>query len=683
MLEYHVDDPMQHLSWYVRRLRSMSPAEVAWRVASAARDARDRLAWRVGVVPPAPVSVARAVADQTPPAVRLNDLAVGGWAGAPQGSAEAAWRDALVARADRILGGRLDIFDLEAFPVGWPPDWNREYKADRSTPRGFAPAIDYRDFRLTGDAKFGWEPSRHLHVPVLGRAYRATGDVRFAAGVTEALESWLDQCPYLSGLQWRSPLEMAIRAINWSLALELVWESGEVSGGRGARILDVLWLHIREIQRRYSRASSANNHLIGEAAGVFVGTTLFPCLDEDGRWNEESRAVLCREIAAQTHPDGGTREQAFGYQVFVTEFLTLAAIVARRAGRELPQPYEERLGRMFDFAAALCEGGPAPMFGDADDGHVFDLGGGREPTSSLFALGAALFGRGDLKRLSGGQPPEGVRWLMGEAACAGYRTLAGAPDPRLASHALPESGYYLLQSGRRGESGAISLIFDCGDLGFGSLAAHGHADALSLCLRVGGEDVLVDPGTYDYFTYPALRTYFRSTRAHNTLEIDGLDQSTMLGPFLWGQRARARRVEWDPEGAMARVQGEHDGYRRLPNPVWHRRRVSLATREGIVVVEDEVAGSGRHTAAVRWHLAETCRVLALEGSRCLVAFRGGRLEIEFDERLALESLTASEDPTGGWVSRGYHRRSPSVTLVARGGVVADVILITRMRILGP
>jgi Heparinase II/III-like protein/Heparinase II/III N-terminus len=659
----------------------MSVAEVAWRAASAVRDARDRLAWSAGIVPPAPESVAKAAEERTPPAVRLADLAVGEWAVAPEGSREAVLRDTVVARARRILEARLDIFDLEAFPVGWPPDWNREYKAGRSTPRAFAPAIDYRDFRLVGDAKFAWEPSRHLHLPVLGRAYRATGDVRFAAGAVALLESWLDQCPYLSGIQWHSPLEIAIRAVNWSLTLDLVWESGELSGARGARILHALWLHLHEIRRRYSRASSANNHLVGEAAGVFVGTTLFPCLDPDGTWNAQSRAILSREIGAQTHEDGGTREQAFGYHIFVAEFFTLAAIVARRAARALPRAYEERLERMFDFAAALSEGGPAPMFGDADDGHVFDLGGGHEQTLSLFALGAAFFRRGDLKRLSQGRA-EGVRWLMGETAYDGYRAIAAPPDSTLASRALPESGYYLLQSGRQGAAGAVSLVFDCGELGFSSLAAHGHADALSLCLRVGGEDVLVDPGTYDYFTYPALRSYFRSTRAHNTLEVDGVDQSIMLGPFLWGQRARARCLEWDPEGPVVRVRGEHDGYRRLPSPVWHRRRVSLATAEGVVVVEDEVSGGGRHVVAMRWHLAEACRVLSLDGRRCRVAFPGGYLEIDVDERLALHSLSASEDPPGGWVSRGYHRRKPSVTLVARAEVDADVILTTRMRILG-
>jgi hypothetical protein len=671
---------MQQLGWYARRLQSMSATEVCWRGACAIRDARDWLAWRAGLAPRPPDSLANAVANQSPPALRMSDLQVGGWAAAPAGSAEAASRDRLNTRAGRIMEGRLDIFDLHAFPVGSPPDWNREYKAGRSTPRGFAPTIDYRDFRLVGDAKFAWEPSRHLHLPVLARAYRATGDVRFAVHALATLESWLDQCPYLTGLQWHSPLEIAIRVVNWSLTLDLLWESGEVSGDRGTRVLSALWLHLYEIQRRYSQASSANNHLIGEAVGVFVGTTLFACLDPDAAWNEQSRAILEREIVAQTFGDGGTREQAFGYHLFVVEFFSLATIVARRSGRRFSRAYEERLERMFDFAAALCEGGPAPMFGDADDGHVFDLGGGDDQTGCLFALGAALFGRGDLKRLSHGRG-ETARWLLGEGDFADYAAIPNSIGGVLASRALPESGYYLLQSGRPGEPGSVSLIFDCGELGFGRLAAHGHADALSLCLRIGGQDVLVDPGTYDYFTYPSLRTYFRSTRAHNTLEIDCADQSVMLGPFLWGQRARARCLEWHPDGPIASVKGEHDGYYRLANPVRHRRRVSHARTERVVVVRDELSGGGRHSVAVRWHLAEACHLLFVRGSRCRVAYPGGYLDIETDENLTLESVVASEDSVEGWVSRGYHRRSPGVTLIASGDFHGTVILNTRFLVL--
>ena len=94
-----------------------------------------------------------------------------------------------------------------------------------------------------------------------------------------------------------------------------------------------------------------------------------------------------------------------------------------------------------------------------------------------------------------------------------------AAGGRLKSIALSESGYYLLQRGDRDGDDRVSVLMDCGELGFLSLAAHGHADSLSLNVRVGGHDVLVDPGTFDYFADEQWRRYFRSTRAHNTIEM--------------------------------------------------------------------------------------------------------------------------------------------------------------------
>jgi len=106
---------------------------------------------------------------------------------------------------------------------------------------------------------------------------------------------------------------------------------------------------------------------------------------------------------------------------------------------------------------------------------------------------------------------------------------------------------------------------DCGELGLGAIAAHGHADALSLALRAFGTDVLVDPGTYDYFTHRAWRDHFRSTRA-TTRSRWTAGQSEMLGLFLWGARARARCLRFEPAPGGGELVVEHDGYARLADP---------------------------------------------------------------------------------------------------------------------
>jgi hypothetical protein len=337
--------------------------------------------------------------------------------------------------------------------------------------------------------------------------------------------------------------------------------------------------------------------------------------------------------------------------------------------------------KMLEFAAALMEGGRnPPVFGDCDDGYVLDLGSGHGDYRSLLAAGAVLFDRGDFKAAAGGFT-EPAGWLMGRS---GRRLFDAVPRPRtesrIASRAFPQAGYYLLQHGTRGSADRISVVFDCGDLGYPVTAGHGHADALSFTLRAFAEDVLVDPGTYDYYTYPRWREYFRSTRAHNTVVIDGRDQSEMLGRFLWGRRARARCVQWEPGDAGGKVIGEHDGYSRLGNPALHRRTLELDGRERRLTVRDDILTRGEHEIALYLHLAEHCRVVSAQGSRFVVDVGPGAVTVHLDDRLCVEAVAGSEDPIAGWVSRGFHRKARATTLVGRCVSEGDLSLVCRIDI---
>jgi hypothetical protein len=570
-------------------------------------------------------------------------------------------------QADAITAHRLAFLGLDERHLGDPIDWNRDHEVRRPCPLRFSPTIDYRDYEEVGDAKVVWEPNRHHQLVVLGRAFCASGDVRYAQAVCEQLESWLDQCPFAHGMNWRSPLELAIRLINWVWALDLVRGSGLPGPPLRARILRSVHLHLWEIARKYSRGSSANNHRIGEAAGVFVATSYWPLFDEALRWRAESQKILCQEILKQTHPDGGSREQALGYHLFVLQFFLVAGVVGRHIGSDFPVSYWERLEKMLEFLGALSEGGEAlPLFGDCDDGQLLDLGGGAGDARSWLAVGAVLFGRADFKAWAGAYS-ETARWLLGASSQTRFDALGPSEDHEwLRSRAFPDSGYYLLQAGRRGAADALSVIFDCGELGFQSIAAHGHADALSFTLRLGGRDVLVDPGTYDYFRFPAWREYFRSTRAHNTVTVDDTDQSVMQGPFLWGARATTRCLTWQPTAGGGRVTGEHDGYARLSDPVVHRRTLELDGGSRLLTVRDEIDSRGPHDVSIHFHVSEECRVRSGADHRCEITLNdGGRVALELDPRLEVSTLFGSERPIGGWVSRRYHQKTTSLTLVGR------------------
>jgi hypothetical protein len=611
--------------------------------------------------------------------LRLVGAELGAWAAGPP-PLEAGWCGRLRTQGDAAADHRLSFFNLEDQHLGEPIDWNRDHKHRKAAPMRFAPWIDYRDFAVTGDCKFVWEPNRHHQLVVLGRAYRATGDVRYASAAKEQLDSWLEQCPYGIGMNWRSPLELGIRLINWVWALDLVRDSGVVDEAFRVRLLNSAYLHLWEISRKYSRGSSVNNHLVGEAAGVFIGSTYFHNLKHAARWRARSREILCEEILRQTYPDGCTREQALGYHLFVLQFFLLAGLVGRWSGEDFPRAYWERLERMFAFVGALSEGGRTlPMFGDCDDGYVLDLGGERGDPRPWLAVAAVLYGRADFKAWAGGWF-ETALWLLGREGGERFEAIPRPEMPALASRAMSDAGYYLLQSGRSDSPDRISVVFDCGELGMGPLAAHGHADALAFTLRAFGEDVLVDPGTYDYFTYPQWRKYFRSTRAHNTVVIDGQDQSEMLGPFMWGARATARCLHWEPTAAGGKVTGEHDGYARLADSIVHRRALELDGPKRELIVRDDILTRGKHDVEVNFHLAENCRVTQAAPNHYEIDVGPGGVTIELDPRLSVRTLCGSEDPIGGWVSRGYHRKTPSTTLIGHCAVAGNTSLVTRIMI---
>jgi len=111
--------------------------------------------------------------------------------------------------------------------------------------------------------------------------------------------------------------------INWVWAFDLIRDSGVVTPEFRSRMFHSVYLHLWEITGNYSYGSSANNHLIGEAAGVFIATSYFQGLQSAEKWREGSYKILEREIIEQTYSDGCTREQALGYHLFVLQFFFL------------------------------------------------------------------------------------------------------------------------------------------------------------------------------------------------------------------------------------------------------------------------------------------------------------------------------------------------------------------------
>ncbi len=186
---------------------------------------------------------------------------------------------------------------------------------------------------------------------------------------------------------------------------------------------------------------------------------------------------------------------------------------------------------------------------------------------------------------------------------------------------------------------------------------------------------MIDPGTYTYHTQGPWRRYFRGTSAHNTLRVDGMDQSQSGGNFIWLRKADARCTLWRPSGERDVFEGWHDGYTRLPDPVVHRRRISLEKRTRCVLIEDALQMSGAHAIELFFHCSEQCHVDPVPGGyRISHAETTLFLKLPQAEGAASDVHYGSTAPILGWVSRRFGEKQPAPTIIWRARLADDVVL---------
>lgn len=635
---------MAEVKWYWHRLRAMSAEEIAFRVRFALKKQvwRRRKSWQ---------------------------------ASSPNGRGEDRWklprlerleppeRDTIIAEAEAVLAGRYRMLGI-AFTEPLI-DWHLDPQTGKRAPLVFGPDIDYRDPEIVGNVKNIWEKNRHHHLTVLALAWALSRERRYLAELERQLWSWATDNPFPLGVNWTSSLEVGVRLIAWVWIERLIrgtHEHDRLFGIRG-KLWPAIYWHQWMIAEHYSHGSSSNNHLLGEMAGLYIASTVWPVFAESHRWRRMARDIMEREAAKQTFPGGLNREQAFSYHLFSLEFFLLCGLEGDRCGEPFPEAYLEGVRRMLEVIPLVTDvGGNLPRYGDEDQGMALQL---RSAVSSrtdwLFRTGADWLGA-EVPR-----PPDDAGAIAAALLLEGIRERGrpargqgAAPAAQRRRAQIDDSGNHVLAA-NRGERRELFCLFDAAPLGYLSIAGHGHADALSFVVSVGGVPVIVDPGTYIYHAEPKWRAYFRSTKAHNTITVDGQDQSVAGGPFLWERKARAELLERGTGPGGGRIVARHDGYTRFREPVVHKRILTLDERR--IVVEDELTGKGEHEVDFRLHFAPYCNVELQDTLTCLVTWEEGSMRIALDPRFQWSILRGDED--GGWFSPAFNVKEPACTLTGK------------------
>lgn len=576
-----------------------------------------------------------------------------------------AWESTCV-EAARVRTRSIVLFG-QRFDLGRSIDWQRDPVSGRPWADGWHSAIPLSGRERAGDVKYVWELNRHQFLIDLAKRWWVREDPADAADVLALVRHWIQRNPYGRGVSWTSPLEPAYRSVSWLWVYDLCLDSPALDEETHTLWLAAFHDHATFLSRHLELYSSPFNHLIGEAAVLYVLGVRFPEFRDAPAWRRRGRRVLEERLHAQFYGDGGSVEQAVCYHHATLGFYLLAALVGRASGDDLSSAVWAAIERAIEFSLYLVQpDGQMPAVGDMDDANPIRP---RHPAVWDFrmfqAVGAVLCGRPDFKYVARGFPLEAL-WLLGPSGRDQFLKLEQR-RPEATSTALQDSGYFVLRSDW--SENADYVCMDCGEQAGGlrrdsiPSAAHGHADCLSATLFLRGRPLLVDAGFYTYNGEEAWERHFRETAAHNTARVDGRDQARHVARMMWSNAPAVRLEHWTSDGAQAWVTGSHDGYARGACGLVHRRTIWLRFG-GYVLIYDEFLGEGEHHVEINFQLPAQSSA-ALRGQTLVAGDFGfywfGSRPIEAEVR------TGGRTPDGGWVapSLGVRVPAPRLTLVSR------------------
>ncbi len=489
------------LGWYMQRLRAMSVSEIACRVA-------ERLGRHNEIA-------------------KLKGLARRPWDGASTDFPKLPWRGhvppelrkQLAVDAEKLLRGEWELFGWKSVDVGSPPCWHRDATLgvviDPDIP---ARKLDHRHLEHDAEARAIWEINRWSEMTRMAMHSALNGDVHAIRVSQLWLEDWCDRNTPGLGINWTSPLEAGLRLMNfcWFDALVRGCNDPELARRQDELTARIVPTHAWWLWRRRSFGSSANNHLIGELSALVMAITRWPTLAHMIKPAKHVMNLLEHEIMQQFAPDGGNKEQALHYHLFAWEMCWHAG---KAVGGFTPEVLE-RLTKAAQYFVDVVEAPESWDFGDSDDAQVLPLPLRRTNAAAEFRGWLMNRGDGSVLRFWLGDPPKGVKAAM---------------RSKWLTH--EESGQAIWRDAR------WTVRADASPLGLGSMAAHGHLDALHVSLWFEQHALIIDPGTGAYYGSPALRARLASWEAHNgPVPAAGRSSPQRMGAFLWTRHHERPRI---------------------------------------------------------------------------------------------------------------------------------------------
>jgi len=504
----------------------------------------------------------------------------------------------IIKNADEICEHKFDLLGSGKVNLGEKISWHCDFKSGHCwDPKTFYLDIKYGDKKGV-DVKVPWELSRFQHLAVLGEAYWLTGNEKYPKEFIEQVKDWIESNPPQYGVNWKCTMDVAIRVCNWILGYYFFKESEEITDEFLINFLKSLLLHGKYIERNleYSEKLTSNHYLSDIVGLVYLGI-FFKDTKEGEKWLDFGVKELKKEMKKQVYSDGCDFEASTCYHRLVLElffFSTLLIVINDKDFRGenyreitekiFGEEYTKRLYKMFEAVLYLLKpNGRMPQIGDNDNGrlHIFAK---REVLDMRYLLtfGAIFFKEPKFKIREFGFSEDAL-WIFGEKGYNIWRNLRENNLKHIKTKAFPDAGWYVIRNNKD------YCLISCGPNGQNGNGGHCHNDKLSFELMIDGKDIIVDPGTYVYTSYPEWRNKFRSTTFHNTIMVDGQEQNRFIENNLFSLRndAKCKCLDFGEDDGKIWFEGEHYGYEDKIKVI-HKRKLIFSKKRKIIDIKDEI-----------------------------------------------------------------------------------------------
>lgn len=501
----------------------------------------------------------------------------------------------------KLLAGNIPLYGSDWF---WRASdhtkrWHIAPENNNVWPSIFFHQIKFRQGNSTGDIRIAWEASRLQHLIALALIVKSSSNSHEKAKATKIycddVASWYEQNPTLTGIHYVSSMECALRIISLSISYDLMRdELGSSKNEIGSLVSKLVTAHAAFIVKRMSLHSSAGNHVLAESTGLIFAGVLFSEHPSSNTWLTLGLDIFESEIGRQINDTGFGIEGASAYLIQIIEYAVLCSALLKKFGLDVPQRISKALERGLSGVRLLVEKlGFFPTVGDSDSGYA-------------------------------------VSFLFNEVFCETKRSSGYAVN----SHILAIGEV----------SQPLALVFCNGPLGMPPTYGHGHAHALSVQLYFKGQPVLSDPGTYSYTGQPRWREYFRGTKAHNTININDLDQAKQELLFMWSKPYRCDTLLFEQYHDYYICISQHNGY--VDQNVLHRRLLIFSPSKGLYV-KDFLISSSDYSAELCWNVNGV-----LDGSSISVA-DGALIDFKLNNSGENKRIKSNYIVEDGWFSACY------------------------------